>query len=405
MPSDSPSGTSVGRGPHRGRRVSPFPLGEHCDHPAVHDRANELALLAETCQDAIINRTPQGIITFWNTAAERLYGYSAEDVIGRHVSMLTPPERTDEAAGLQKRIDHGERIKHLETVRMASGGHLLNVDVSVWPIRNRAGTITGAYSIVRDLADRVHDEALRAELHRHQRHVALTLQSALMGTPVAIPGTRFASRYLPSTRGEGVGGDWFDLVPLGAGRVGAIIGDVMGRGLDAAVVMGQLRSAARALALAGLAPCDLMRALDAFAAGLPEQLVTCAYLEIDTGRGELTACSAGHLPVLLITADGAVGTLPVPVSVPLGVGEVPHQQVRLPLPTGSTLALYTDGLIETPRCDIDNRLRHLTYALKTAFDATPDLEGIADHVLHALLPDAAPYADDVTLLLIGPTST
>ena len=404
MPPD-PANAAPARGvPHArtGDHSPPVALG---DRRTGEDRTSELVLLVESCQDAIITRTPQGIITFCNAAAERLYGYTADEVIGRHISVLTPPERKDEAAGLQERVDHGERFEHLQTVLVTADGHLLHVDVSMWPIRNRAGTITGAYSIVHDVADRVRADALRAELHRDQRHIALTLQNALMGTPVAIPGTRVASRYLPSTQGHGVGGDWFDLVPLGDGRVGAIIGDVMGRGLEAAVVMGQLRSAARALALAGLAPSDLMRSLDAFAAGLPGQLVTCAYLELDPDRGELTACSAGHLPVLLITADGRVEALPVPVSVPLGVGQIPHRQVRLPLPTGATLALYTDGLIETPRCDIDTRLHHLAHTLQTAFDTTRDLEEIADHVLHILLPDAAPYADDVTLLLIGPTIT
>ncbi|GAA1366034.1 PP2C family protein-serine/threonine phosphatase [Streptomyces beijiangensis] len=405
MPIDSPGDVSIGRLPRRERPGSQAAPRSPGGRTVAEDRTSELALLVETCQDAIITRTAQGIITFCNAAAERLYGYTAQEMIGRHVSMLTPPERRDEVAGLQHRIDRGQRIKHLETVRTASDGRLLNVDESVWPIRNRAGTITGAYSIVRDVADRMREDALRAGLHQDQRHIALTLQNALMRTPSAIPGTRVASRYLPSTRGHGVGGDWFDLVPLGAGRVGVIIGDVMGRGLDAAVVMGQLRSAARALALAGLEPSELMRALDAFTTGLPEQLVTCAYLRLDPARGELTACSAGHLPILLVTPDGRVDTLPVPVSVPLGVGQIAHHQVLLPLPTCSTLALYTDGLIETPRTDLDDRLLHLTDTLRTAFATTRELEHVADRVLQALLPDAAPYADDVTLLLISQADT
>ena len=372
------------------------------DHRAVEDRSGELVLLAESCRDAIITRTPQGFITFWNAAAERLYGYAAAEMIGRHVSVLVPSEHQDEVAELQERLERGERIERLETIRVASDGRLLNVELSAWPMRNRAGTVTGAFSIVRDVADRVRDETLRAEAHRDQRHIALTLQNALMGTPAAIPGARVANRYLPSTQGHGVGGDWFDLVPLGAGRIGVIIGDVMGRGLNAAVVMGQLRSAARALALADLAPRELVQTLDTFVAGLSDQLVTCAYLELDPLRGELTACSAGHLPTLLTTAGGKVSRLPVPVSVPLGVGQVPHRQVRLPLPAHATLALYTDGLIETPRCDLDARIHQLTGTLQAAFETTADLEAIADRVLDALLPDADPYPDDVTLLLISP---
>ena len=117
-----------------------------------------------------------------------------------------------------------------------------------------------------------------------------------------------ASRYLPATRGAGVGGDWFDLIPLGAGRVGVLIGDVMGRGLEAATVMGQLRSAANALARTGMPPQQLMHALDAVARDLPDQLITCCYLVINAARGEVTAASAGHLPVLLVQPDATVGS-------------------------------------------------------------------------------------------------
>ncbi|KOG89734.1 diguanylate cyclase, partial [Streptomyces varsoviensis] len=222
-----------------------------------------------------------------------------------------------------------------------------------------------------------------------------------MGVCEVVPGTLSASRYLPSTRGQGVGGDWLDLIDLGAGRVGLVIGDVMGRGLDAAVVMGQLRSAARALALAGVSPCELIQALDTFTCGMPEQFVTCVYLEADPGRGTLTACSAGHLPVLLIGPDATVDTLPVPTGTPLGVGGVPHQQVSVPIAPGVTLALYTDGLVETPRSDIDAQLTVLASTLEEVFATAVSLEEAADRVLHTLLPDTTAYADDVTLLLVG----
>ncbi|MFK8850136.1 PAS domain S-box protein [Streptomyces sp. Ac-502] len=360
-------------------------------------RTDELAVLVESSQDATLIKTLDGQITFWNAAAERLFGYPVGQAVGRHIGLIIPPELREEEAGLLKRIASGERIEHYETRRLTRDGRPVDIDVTLWPIRDRTGTITGACSTMRDLTCRRRAEKELAEL----RHLSLALR--LMGEAEHIPGTDAAARYLPSTQGRGVGGDWYDLIDLGAGRTGIVIGDVMGRGLEAAVVMGQLRSAARALALHGVQPAELMQSLDAFTRGLPEQFVTCLYLEADPGKGEVTVSSAGHLPVLLAAPDGAVEQLAVPTGVPLGVGKVSYQQVRLPLRAGTTLALYTDGLVETPHSDIDARLDELTAALQEASAATSGLEEAADHILQSMLPGtiAAPAAaDDVTLLLV-----
>ncbi|AOR36941.1 hypothetical protein BFF78_07315 [Streptomyces fodineus] len=221
-----------------------------------------------------------------------------------------------------------------------------------------------------------------------------------MGTPPAIPGLTTASRYRPATQGAGVGGDWFDLIPLGAGRVGVLIGDVMGRGLEAAAVMGQLRSAAHALAKTGLQPRQLMQAMEAVVADLdvPDQLVTCCYLTIAADAGEVTICSAGHLPVLVTVPGESTQTLPAPVNAPLGVGGVIYEQCCTTIARGAILVLYTDGLIETPGTDIEDQLIQLLATLDKLATTAPDLETAADHVLSTMLPDADGH-DDVTLLL------
>ncbi|WP_369213224.1 PAS domain S-box protein, partial [Streptomyces flavofungini] len=307
--------------------------------------------LVESSQDAILVKTLDGEITFWNAAAQRLYGYTPAQAVGRHVGMLVPPDLRDEEAHLLTQIARGVRIEHYETRRTTSDGRVLDVDVTLWPIRSRDGSIIAACSIMRDMTERKRAEAELVELYAQQRQISLALH--LMGSAKRIPGARTASRYLPSTQGQGVGGDWLDLIDLGAGRVGVFIGDVMGRGLDAAVVMGQLRSAGRALALAGLPACELMQTLDAFTRDLPEPFVTCLYLEADPTQGELTVCSAGHLPVLLVEPDAKVRELPVPT-----------------------------GLPPTPSTDIDLQLDLLTSALEGVFDSAEDLETAADRVLH-----------------------
>jgi PAS domain S-box-containing protein len=369
------------------------------DRKAAEERISELALIVESSQDAILTKTLDGVITFWNAAAARMYGYTAEEAVGRHVSMLAPSGHEEEIGALLARIGRGERIDHYETLRMTSTGKMLDVDILVCPVRTRDGAIVGACAIARDIAEHKRAQQEITRLYQQQRHVALTLQRALMGSPPEVPGMQTASRYLPATGGAGVGGDWFDLIPLGAGRVGVLIGDVMGRGLEAATVMGQLRSAANALARTGMAPRQLMHALDAVARDLPDQLITCCYLVIDATQGEVTAASAGHLPVLLVQPDARVGQLPVPVSVPLGVGGIPHQQTTLRVPHRSTLVLYTDGLVETRGSDLSTQIKTLESELRTVFATASSLEQAADRVLAALLPGSGEPTDDVTLLL------
>jgi PAS domain S-box-containing protein len=369
------------------------------DRKAAEERINELALIVESSQDAILTKTLDGVITFWNAAAARMYGYTAQEAIGRHVSILAPPGHEEEIDLLLARIGRGERIDHYETLRLTSTGSLLDVDILVCPVRTRDGAITGGCAIARDITEHKRAQQEITRLYQQQRHVALTLQRALMGSPPEVPGMQTASRYLPATRGAGVGGDWFDLIPLGAGRVGVLIGDVMGRGLQAATVMGQLRSAANALARTGMPPAQLMHALDAVARDLPDQLITCCYLVINANQGEVTAASAGHLPVLVVGPDATVGQLPIPVSVPLGVGGIPHQETTLPVPHCSTLVLYTDGLVETRTSDIGTQIKTLESELGTVFATASSLEQAADRILAALLPGSGEPPDDVTLLL------
>jgi PAS domain S-box-containing protein len=382
------------------------------DRRAAEQHTRDLADIVESSQDAIVSVTLGGRITFWNAAAQRLYGYPPGEAIGADIAMLVPAREKAEIAGLLARLGHGERAEHVQAIRMVKDGRLLDVDVTMWPTRDLDGTITGASAIVRDIGDLKRAEHELTQLYEQQRQVALTLQKALMGTPPCISEIETAHRYLPATGGAGVGGDWFDLIPLGAGRAGVFVGDVMGRGLEAAAVMGQLRSAARSLAKTQLPPQQLMQALDAFAADLPQQLITCCYLVVDpTADASLglpvTICSAGHPPVLLVTSGPGgvtVTRISAPVSVPLGVGQVPHQQASFTAPAGSILVLYTDGLVETRDSDLDAQIDKAAAELRAACADGLDLDKIADRVIAGLLggtaDQAGAFTDDVTLLLV-----
>jgi PAS domain S-box-containing protein len=367
------------------------------ERKAAEERMNAMALIAESSQDAILTASLDGVITFWNATAARMYGYTAKEAVGRPMSILAPHGHKAEVRALLGRIAAGERIEHYETLRLTRAGKLLDVDITLSPVRTRSGAITGACSIARDISGHKRAEQEMTRLYQQQRQIALTLQRSLMGSPPKVPGLQTASRYLPASRE--VGGDWFDLIPLGAGHYGVLIADVMGRGLDAATVMGQLRSAANALARTGMPPQHLMNALDAVVRDLPGQLVTCCYLIINTNHGEATASSAGHLPILCARPDRSVTQLPIPVSVPLGVGGIPHQETVLAMPHGSTLILYTDGLVETRGTDVEAQIQALQSQARVIFATSTRLGQAADRILARLLPATGEPADDVTLLL------
>ncbi|WP_052069526.1 SpoIIE family protein phosphatase [Streptacidiphilus albus] len=350
--------------------------------------------LLEAGPDATVISDGGGVIVMVNAQAEKLLGWERAELLGRPLGLLLP-------GGAERAEGDGTDLcaRHRD-------GHDFPVEISMSPLMTEDGLLVSA--AIRDITERRQAEAERRTLYEQQRQTALTLQHSLMGTPPDLPRLPTASRYLASAQEAGVGGDWFDLVPLDGGRTGVLIGDVMGRGVDAAAVMGQLRAAAHALAQTGMAPDRLVTALDLFVSELPDQLVTCCYLVLDPVAGELTVCSAGHLPALLALPATAPKPLDAPISVPLGVGGVPHLQATHPLLPGTTLLLYTDGLVETPDTDIDGRIQLLTDTLGSALDDCPEgpgpagaeLDRIADRLLCALLPVPEEYDDDVTLLLL-----
>jgi anti-sigma regulatory factor (Ser/Thr protein kinase) len=224
----------------------------------------------------------------------------------------------------------------------------------------------------------------------------LTLQRSLLPQDVRRTlGTDIAHRYLPSSVVSEVGGDWFDVVPLSCGRVALVVGDVMGHGIRAAATMGQLRTVARTLATLDMAPEQVLTRLDEVAAGSgDDQFATCVCAVYDPVERTGTIASAGHLPPVAVTADGTTRLIDAPPGAPLGVGGVPFESVDFALPEGSTLALYTDGLVERRGRDLDEGIDLLRHALA---GRGRSLEEECDAVLSALLPSGG--EDDVALIM------
>ncbi len=245
-----------------------------------------------------------------------------------------------------------------------------------------------------ELGSRIASAIANARAFNHQRTAALTLQHALMPRDIpTVGGLELAWRYQPGTSGTEVGGDWFDVLPLRAGQVALVIGDVMGRGLGAAAAMGQLRTTARALARLDLPPTAVMTELDAVTRSI-ETFASVLYVIWDPAGATLTVVNGGHLPPALRHPDGTVALLDGAHGIILGVDEQTFTETHHRFPAGSTLALYTDGVVESPAVDIGEGCRRLLRVLSE----TADLSATADRLL-TLINRSGGYDDDVTLLL------
>ncbi len=238
-------------------------------------------------------------------------------------------------------------------------------------------------------------------LHRvyqldEQRETAVALQHAMLG-PATLP-EGFAVRYHPASRPLQVGGDWYDVVDLEDGRVALIVGDCVGHGLAAATVMGQLRSACRALLLERPSPAAALAGLDRFAARLPGARCTtafCAVLTLDTG--ELVFSSAGHPPPVVVHADGTTVLLEGGRTLPLALRpDLPRPEARATLPARATLLLYTDGLVERRGRSIDNGIARAVDLVQGSRALA--LDEVADRLMSRLEPEGG-YPDDVAMLL------
>jgi PAS domain S-box-containing protein len=229
------------------------------------------------------------------------------------------------------------------------------------------------------------------------RETSLTLQRAMLPSVEPPPG--FAVCYEPAVPPLEIGGDWYDVLPIGDHRIGIVVGDCVGRGLPAAAIMGQLRSSARALLITGAEPALLLEQLDSAASLIPNAYCTTVFLAIlDTDSGVLHYSNAGHMPAMLAgPAPARTTVLTGAASVPLAVTrDEPRPQTSLLLPAGSMLMLFTDGLVERKHESIDIGIARAADALVDALSLP--LEDIPAAVLGALSP-ASGYDDDVAMVI------
>jgi GAF domain-containing protein len=254
-------------------------------------------------------------------------------------------------------------------------------------------------AVLTSLAGLIAQALDRALLYDTKHQLAHGLQEALLPhTLPPLPGIEATARYLPATRGMEIGGDFYDLVPSRP-HAAAVIGDVQGHNVTAAGLMGQIRTAVRAYTTVGQEPGEVMRSTNRLLIDLGSELfASCLYLRLDPGRGRAVMARAGHPPPLLRRADGRVRVLDLAGGPLLGIdGSATYPTTEVEFTPGCVLALYTDGLIESPGVDIEDAVAGLGRRLGAGGDRP--LEELADELV-------APYAaaeeriDDVALLLL-----
>ncbi|MFC4607541.1 SpoIIE family protein phosphatase [Streptomyces maoxianensis] len=273
---------------------------------------------------------------------------------------------------------------------------------------------TGELAVADELVARAAMCIDNARRYTREHAAALMLQRSLL--PQTLPrltALEMAYRYLPADSKAGVGGDWFDVIPLPGARVGLVVGDVVGHGLRAAATMGRLRTSVRVLARLDLAPEELLTRLDDMISQNAEEHaaavfesdnasdydgfgVTCMYAVYDPVSGFCRMARAGHiLPAVVDPATGSVAFPDLPAGPPLGLGGLPFESAELKLPEGSLVALFTDGLVRGRGRDVDAEFDRIRAVLTKHLRP---LEELCDEAVGPLLPGSV--EDDVALLLV-----
>ena len=310
---------------------------------------------------------------------------------------LQPADASRLADALRGAVDAGDPLD-LEA-RAVDGNRLLRIRGVA--LRDPDGAVTHVRGSTQDITEQRAAEAVLAraraerEVAAREHAIATELQQSLLPSgDFDAEQLDIAAFYRPGVAGTQVGGDWHDVIDLGGGRTALVIGDVMGRGVRAAAVMGQLRAAARAYARIDLAPAALLRLLDETVRDISaEMIVTCVYAIFDADDGSLTYANAGHLPPI-VTAPGGPPRLLRVGGAPLGTGVPTTTSESVTLEPGATLTLYTDGLVERRGSDLGVGIQRL--AELVAGSAAP-LPQLPVRLVETLLPDGPD--DDVAVLM------
>ncbi|MBP2586965.1 PAS domain S-box-containing protein [Streptomyces sp. PvR006] len=407
----------------------------------MNDQQVDYAAVFQALPGMVALLTPELVYVDVNEDFARLAGRSREELIGRYIFDAFPEKPGDPAAAGRRETEEsmlrvvasGERdtmaLLRYDIEDSQRPGHwqehfwspvnapVMGPDDQVVLIVHRVEEVTQLIRARGGLAGTTKAARLEAELytrsrelqevnerlrkaHARERKVALALQAAMLPSPGPVGHHRAAVRYRPAVGGLNVCGDWYDLVGLPGDRMAVAVGDVVGHGLTAACVMGQLRSALSAATLVADGPAQALEVLGLYARSVDgAESSTVATTFIDWSTHTLTYSSAGHPPPALLTPEGEVTFLDQATDPPLGARpeHVSRPQATAAFSEGATLVLYTDGLIERREEDIDVGLARLAESLRRRGRDNP--EALADALLADLL-NSNRNTDDTALVVI-----
>jgi PAS domain S-box-containing protein len=371
----------------------------------------EQELLEESAEDLFesapcgyLSTTLDGTLLKVNRTFESWTGLERDDLLGkkRFSDLLSGGGRIYHETHYAPLLRMQGQVREIALEIVRADGSRLPVLVNSTLVKGTDGEPKLIRTTVFDASDRrrYEEELLRAR--RREREIAQQLQrSMLAGELPRSPQVEVGASYRPADDALDVGGDWFDAFWLSDHRVGLVVGDVVGRGIEAAATMGQLRSATRALASTGLPPAQLLEALDDYGARhRVGYMTTVVYAEIDLEAHELRFACAGHLPPAIAGASERTQLVWEGRSLPLGLcakDESERTEARCHLEPGSAVVLYTDGLVERRDQAIDARLDRLVAEVEANRAEPPDR--LAAHLLHAL--EAGEHQDDACAMALS----
>ena len=361
------------------------------------DDDGRITMAALHCADPLLRPLAEQFFARFSVSTDQPYG--AGYVLATGLPQLLPHLTDDILRAVASTEDEVEQIRHVVfdsgvcVPLVANGKRLGALSMS----RSEVYT-TADIDFARDLATRAALALDNAHRFAFERDLAGTLQRSLL--PRSTPGTALltaASRYRPGTQDLQIGGDWYDVIAVGDGRLIVVVGDVMGHGIQAAAVMGQLRAALRAYALEGHDPAALLTRLDRFVQALDELMfTTCVVGLLDPQERTVCLSSAGHLSPVLISPTGQATFVELDSGLPLGVGGSEFVDQKLDLEPGATLLLYTDGLVEGRATPVDTGMEQLREVCSAPVRSAEEL---CSRVLDAMSGGDG-HEDDTALLAL-----
>ena len=367
--------------------------------------AQERAILKE-----VIARTPAAIALLWGPEHRiRLLNDhwlesfpEARESLGRRIEEALPEPASVLIPLVQRVRETGEPFAGTDISFRSQGALTLAglryFTFTMSPVPVQANNVVDGVLVV---GIETTEEVRRRRQLEHElaseRGIADVLQRSLLpGKLPDVPGVVFGARYVPGSTEVGVGGDWYDAIPLGGECIGLAIGDVVGHGVDSVSAMGQLRHALRAYVVEGHGPAGILERLDRLLE--PQgQMATLLYAVFELSSRKLVFASAGHPPALLVAADGSARYLSGRPHTPLGTGLTSrYEETIASLDPNFTLVFYTDGLVEDKGTPIQEGLERLR---RTAGAGAADVETFCDRILNDLRPRGSDR-DDVALLVL-----